>query len=143
MFASSWLCHLERRWFGGHALRRVPVRRVRPRLEVLEDRLTPSVVPINVNDNRDVLDNPANVTVAQLGPVLLSVMLAAGKAEMSRGIACGSHSRRKEGCRNRPLTRGCRRLSRFLLPPRSLRKNLGAEPVLESVSCPSPQRSGV
>jgi len=67
MFAFSWLRHLQRRWFGRPALRRVPVRRVRPRLEVLEDRLTPSVVTINVNDNSDQLDNPANATVSGLG----------------------------------------------------------------------------
>jgi hypothetical protein len=29
-------------------------------------------------------------------------MLAAGNAELSRGIACGSPCRRKAGCRNRP-----------------------------------------
>lgn len=36
-------------------------------LEALEARLTPSTILINVNDNRDVLDNPASVTVSQLG----------------------------------------------------------------------------
>jgi hypothetical protein len=38
MFASSWLRQLQRRWFGRRAIRPVPVRRVRPRLEVLENR---------------------------------------------------------------------------------------------------------
>jgi hypothetical protein len=41
---------------------------VRPNLESLEDRLTPSVIPINVNDSSGLLDNPTNVTVATLGP---------------------------------------------------------------------------
>jgi hypothetical protein len=42
MFASSWLRQLQRRWFPRRAMRRVPVRRVRLGLEVLEERLTPS-----------------------------------------------------------------------------------------------------
>jgi hypothetical protein len=37
MFASSWLRQLQGRWFPRRALRRAPIRRVRPCLEVLED----------------------------------------------------------------------------------------------------------
>jgi hypothetical protein len=42
MFASSWLRQLQRRWFPRRTMRRVPVRRGRVGLEVLEERLTPS-----------------------------------------------------------------------------------------------------
>src|SRR6516164_8683626 len=42
MFALWWLRQLQRRWFPDRAMRRVPIRRVRLGLEVLEERLTPS-----------------------------------------------------------------------------------------------------
>jgi hypothetical protein len=65
MYALPWFRQLQHRLSQHRAVRRVPGRRrVRHCLEELEERLLPSVVPINVNDNRDVLDNPANVTVA-------------------------------------------------------------------------------
>jgi hypothetical protein len=39
MFASWWLRHLQRRWFPRRAIRPASIRRrVRPCLEVLEDR---------------------------------------------------------------------------------------------------------
>jgi hypothetical protein len=57
MFATSWLRQLQRRWFPRRVNRRAPVRRMRPRLEVLEDQVTPSTV-INVNDPSGGMDNP-------------------------------------------------------------------------------------
>jgi hypothetical protein len=50
MFASSWLCQLQRRWFPRRVIRRVPVRRVRPWLEVLEDRTVPAVFNVGAGD---------------------------------------------------------------------------------------------
>ena len=47
MFASSWLRQLQRRCFPRRPMGRVSVRRVRPRLEVLEDRLAPAVLTVN------------------------------------------------------------------------------------------------
>jgi hypothetical protein len=72
MFPSMWLHPLRRALLGPSArIHRRKTALVRRRavlfLEALEDRLTPSAIIINVNDNSDVLDNPATVTVAQLG----------------------------------------------------------------------------
>ncbi len=50
MLASSWLRQLSRRWFPRRVERRVPVRRVRPCLEVLEDRLAPAISLTGVPD---------------------------------------------------------------------------------------------
>jgi len=49
MFATVWLRQLQRRWFGHRPIRCAPIRRLRPCLEGLEDRVMPSTV-INVND---------------------------------------------------------------------------------------------
>jgi hypothetical protein len=57
MFASSWLRQLQRRWFGRRALRRVHIRRMRPRLEVLEDRLAPAVLTVNSLQDSNTLTN--------------------------------------------------------------------------------------
>ncbi len=68
MLMSWWLRPLHNRLFGLRT-RKIArrVRRVGLGLECLETRLTPSTVTLNVNDNRDVLDNAANVTVSGLG----------------------------------------------------------------------------
>jgi hypothetical protein len=60
----TWLREVQRHWF----VRRPSAearRRVQLQVASLEERLTPST--IIVNDNRDVLDNPADVTVSGLG----------------------------------------------------------------------------
>ncbi|HTU89427.1 MAG TPA: hypothetical protein VMF69_04960 [Gemmataceae bacterium] len=76
-----WLNILGKRWFGQarpHSLglrvltratrkQRRALRRVRPNLEALEDRVTPSATVINVNDPSGGIDNAANVTVSGLG----------------------------------------------------------------------------
>src|SRR5262249_49525067 len=76
MFASSWLRQLQRRWFPRRPMPRTLVRRVRPRLEVLEDRTVPAVLPtvgagdvatliadINTaNSNNDPNGNTINLT---------------------------------------------------------------------------------
>jgi hypothetical protein len=72
MLESLWLHPLRRALLGRpFRISRSKIALVRRRtvlcLEELEDRLTPSTVIINVNDNSDVLDNPATVTVSQLG----------------------------------------------------------------------------
>src|SRR6516162_5680384 len=61
MFASSWLRQLQRRWFPRRARRRVPVRRVRLDLEVLEERLTPS--SYTVTDASDTAGSATDVTL--------------------------------------------------------------------------------
>jgi hypothetical protein len=76
MSLSIWLRHVQRHWFvrrptegaprRGQRLPKV-ARRVQLQVESLEERLTPSVVTITVNDNRDVLDNSPTVTVSGLG----------------------------------------------------------------------------
>ena len=50
MLTSSWLRQLSRRWFPRRVERRVPVRRVRPCLEVLEDRIVPTVFNVGASD---------------------------------------------------------------------------------------------
>src|SRR5262249_17230463 len=45
-------------------------RPLRPAVEVLEARWLPSNVTIAINDNRDVLDNPATVTAGTLGSTI-------------------------------------------------------------------------
>jgi hypothetical protein len=65
MSRSLWQ-RLLRRWLCSAGAS--PARRpLRPAAEVLEARWLPSNVSITVNDNRDVLDNPATVTVGTLG----------------------------------------------------------------------------
>jgi hypothetical protein len=66
MLASSWLRQLQCRWFGRRVLRRVPIRRMRPHVEMLEDRIMPTTL-LNVNDPSSGMDNPASVTVSTLG----------------------------------------------------------------------------
>ncbi len=73
MFA-WWLSQFQHRWFGRCSTRASRLRRrtprmpsVRPSLEGLEDRVTPSPTPITVNDPSGGMDNPVNVTVARLG----------------------------------------------------------------------------
>src|SRR5579885_3265837 len=66
-----WLKQLQRRWFGwlrsNRLVRRQKARRrLRLHLEPLEDRVTPSTT-ITVNDPSGGMDNPANVTVNNLG----------------------------------------------------------------------------
>src|SRR5262249_17379784 len=61
MFAFSWLRQLQRRWFPGRAMRRVPVRRVRLGLEALEERLTPSTY--TVSDASDTAGSASDVTL--------------------------------------------------------------------------------
>jgi hypothetical protein len=72
--------------------------------------------------------------------VLCSFLLAAGNAETRRGITSGSLFRGREACRNRLLRRGSRLLFMVLLTPRPPAEIFGAEPVIESVSCPSHER---
>jgi hypothetical protein len=50
MFASSWLRQLQRRWFPRRPMPRTLVRRVRPCLEVLEDRTLPAVFNVGAGD---------------------------------------------------------------------------------------------
>jgi hypothetical protein len=70
MFAFSWLRQLQRRWFGRRAIRHMPVRAVRPCLEVLEDRTAPAVLTVNStldNNATDVLTLREAVQVVNSG----------------------------------------------------------------------------
>ena len=62
MLVLLWLRQLQSRWFPRRAIRRAPVRRVRPCLEVLEDRLTPSGLPTVTYTVTDASDNAGNAT---------------------------------------------------------------------------------
>jgi hypothetical protein len=85
MTLALWL-RLVRRWLSA---RRAPGcrRTSRPALEFLEDRWLPSNIVLTVNDNRDVLDNPAKVTVGTLiwGDGSTSTVSASGIVALGGG----------------------------------------------------------
>jgi hypothetical protein len=59
MYALSWFRQLQRRWFPRRVIRPAPVRRpVRPRLEVLEDRVVPANITSEVYVNPTVQITP-------------------------------------------------------------------------------------
>jgi hypothetical protein len=85
-----WLNRLQQRWIGrawnSRPMRRLAARRpARPRLEILEDRITPTT--ITVTDPSGGMDNPATITVATLGSkvTLIDAINAANNTSAASG----------------------------------------------------------